>query len=425
MRVGLAEVDITPTEPVFMAGYAARTERSEGVYLPLEARALALEVDGARLVWLTADLIGFDPAFAVPLTERLAQVCEVPLEHVLLSCSHTHCGPTIRRADVARYGADAAAGLDRLTDRLVEVGRAACDDLAPGRLAYGVGTCQMGVNRRTLRDGRTIMVPNPAGTVDPELPVLVVTDESGARRAALVSYACHPTTMGGLLLGPDYIGYLRRGVTDRHPGLQVLFAQGCGGDIKVNNTADGRFNAGPLEAVERLGREVADAALAVLDGPLTELTGPLRTRRTTLDLPLQRLRRAEYEAFAQGNNKFWADWSSQVLAKLDAGEPLAETLPFALQVVTIGDGFCLAALGGEVCVEIGLHLKRRLRERFAQVAVVAYSHGMRGYQAAQRQFAEGGYEVEEWCRYSADLPGPYAPDIEQRIVAAAEDLARG
>lgn len=425
MRLGVAKVDITPDGAVYLAGYAARTERSSGVYLPLEARALALESDAPPLVWLTADLIGFDPFFADPLIERVATACRIPPEHVLLSCSHTHCGPTIRRADIDRYGPDALAGIDRLTDRLVEVCRRACDDLAPGRLSCGVGECRMGIHRRLQHDGRTIMAPNPAGPVDPELPVLVVESDSGERRAVLVSYACHPTTMGGLLLGPDYIGYLRQGIVEQHPDLQVLFAQGCGGDIKVNNTSDGRFNAGPLEAVERMGRQVAEATLAALAGPLVEVHGPVHTRRVTIELPLQQLSRDEYEAFAGGSNSFWATWAKSVLAKLDSGKPLATALPFTLQTVTIGDEFCLAALGGEVCVEIGLHLKRRLRERYSQVVVVAYSHGMRGYQAAQRQFADGGYEVEEWCRYSADLPGPYEPAIEQQIVAAAVDLAGG
>ena len=37
-RAGVAAIDITPTEPVWMSGYAARTKPSEGVLQPLNAK---------------------------------------------------------------------------------------------------------------------------------------------------------------------------------------------------------------------------------------------------------------------------------------------------------------------------------------------------------------------------------------------------
>src|SRR5262249_11999329 len=42
-RAGAAKTDITPKEPIWMAGYGARTHPSEGVRQPLFVKALALE----------------------------------------------------------------------------------------------------------------------------------------------------------------------------------------------------------------------------------------------------------------------------------------------------------------------------------------------------------------------------------------------
>ena len=42
-----------------MAGYAARKDLSQGVHDPLGARAIAFELDGKRLVLVSADLVGF------------------------------------------------------------------------------------------------------------------------------------------------------------------------------------------------------------------------------------------------------------------------------------------------------------------------------------------------------------------------------
>ncbi|MEO7145280.1 MAG: hypothetical protein ABI165_17430, partial [Bryobacteraceae bacterium] len=59
-RAGVARVDITPATPVWLSGFAARTQPATRVLQPLSAKALALEDrDGGRFVIVTADLIGF------------------------------------------------------------------------------------------------------------------------------------------------------------------------------------------------------------------------------------------------------------------------------------------------------------------------------------------------------------------------------
>ncbi|MPZ19487.1 MAG: hypothetical protein GEV06_16445 [Luteitalea sp.] len=56
----VAAVDITPAAKIWMAGYAARTLPSQGVAMPLHAKALALEDEhGTRAVLVTADILGF------------------------------------------------------------------------------------------------------------------------------------------------------------------------------------------------------------------------------------------------------------------------------------------------------------------------------------------------------------------------------
>jgi len=59
-KAGVARVDISPTEPVWMAGYAARTKPSEGVRQRIWVKALALQdAAGATSVLVTSDLLGF------------------------------------------------------------------------------------------------------------------------------------------------------------------------------------------------------------------------------------------------------------------------------------------------------------------------------------------------------------------------------
>src|SRR6516165_3291536 len=58
-KAGVAVRVITPSEPMWMAGYGARNKPAEGKVHDLHIKALALEdADGRRLVLLTSDLVG-------------------------------------------------------------------------------------------------------------------------------------------------------------------------------------------------------------------------------------------------------------------------------------------------------------------------------------------------------------------------------
>src|SRR5512138_3823863 len=58
-KAGVAAVDITPDRSLWMAGFAARTQPSQGVALPLHAKALALQAgDHRTAVLVTVDLLG-------------------------------------------------------------------------------------------------------------------------------------------------------------------------------------------------------------------------------------------------------------------------------------------------------------------------------------------------------------------------------
>src|SRR5688500_3041536 len=73
-KAGLASIDISPTEPIWLAGYAVRTRPSEGAMHPIYAKALALEdFRKNRLVIITSDLLGFTRALAEPIARKLEQ----------------------------------------------------------------------------------------------------------------------------------------------------------------------------------------------------------------------------------------------------------------------------------------------------------------------------------------------------------------
>jgi neutral ceramidase len=200
-KVGIAQVEITPERPVWMAGYAARDHPAEGTVHPLWAKALMVEDGrGQRAVIVTTDLIGLVRDVSDTVGARVHQRTGVPRERIVLSSSHTHCGPVVVGcADNAHHmGSDEWAAAEayrrKLEDRLVDVIAAACAKTQPASVAFGEGTATFAMNRRKVRDQGYAISPNPAGPVDHRVPVLRVTDQDDRPLAVLFGYACHNTT---------------------------------------------------------------------------------------------------------------------------------------------------------------------------------------------------------------------------------------
>src|SRR6266542_2113508 len=80
-QAGAAAVDITPTESIWLAGYAARTKPSESVRQPIHAKALALKDDtGAVSVIVTLDLVGIRREMSEAIAKRAAGELHIPRE---------------------------------------------------------------------------------------------------------------------------------------------------------------------------------------------------------------------------------------------------------------------------------------------------------------------------------------------------------
>ena len=72
MKCGTSQVRITPRVGVELCGYAARVQPSVGVHDDLYVRGLYLEQGRERLLWLHADLIGYDGSWVRALRKDLA-----------------------------------------------------------------------------------------------------------------------------------------------------------------------------------------------------------------------------------------------------------------------------------------------------------------------------------------------------------------
>jgi hypothetical protein len=99
-------------------------------------------------------------------------------------------------------------------------------------------------------------------------------------------------------------------------------------------------------------------AKAVAEAPAgTPLTGPIRTKLTSIDLPLDKPPTREIlEKFSTDKNVFRQRFCKEMLKLMDAGK-LPSAVAFPSQVWHFGSD-TLVALGEETCVEYALRLKK-------------------------------------------------------------------
>src|SRR5688572_21357308 len=127
-KAGTASIVFTPDEPLWLAGYAVRTEPAKGKLSDLRAKALALEdASGARFLILTVDLIAVQLGpTAAGVAEHLHHRHGLARPQIMMAASHTHYGPEVRPDKALFFGIPPqyAAKID---DAAARVRHAMCD----------------------------------------------------------------------------------------------------------------------------------------------------------------------------------------------------------------------------------------------------------------------------------------------------------
>lgn len=421
-RAGVARVDITPQEPTWMAGFAARNHAAEGTLHALWAKALVLEDEqGGRVAIVTTDLIGMTREIADVVAERLAASTGLTREQVVFNSSHTHSGPVLADCAPIAYelDADQTAAINRygraLVDKLAGVVKEAHAAMQPVELEFGEGKATFAKNRRPVRNGQDGIAPNAAGPVDHVVPVLRVCGEQGRPLAILFGYACHATTLvsNSYQYSGDYPGFAQLALEERYPGAIAMFMIGCGADSNPNPR-------GTVELAQQHGKALASAVEETLSGQLVPVREPLAVRLERVELPfIEAPSKAELEKRRGEGNVYQQRLTEVLLKRIEEHGTLASTYPCPVQVVRFGHDMALVALSGETVVDYALRLRRELPHE--RLWIAGYCNEVFAYVPSERVLAEGGYEGGGAMVYFG-WHGPFQSGLEDRIVAKVKQL---
>jgi hypothetical protein len=442
LHAGVARCDITPPIGIAQGNWSAQLhERSEGVDLPLLCTALAIADDAEEVIIAEWDLL-YPPsgAWLAEARARISSLTGVPGDHIRISASHTHSGPSLDQPWFEAGAEMIGPYVASLTDRLAGVCMAAHRAMRPAFVGGGKGSCAVNASRRRPHQpGRPMLAPNPAGFSDHEVGVIRIDDAGGQPIAVLANYAAHPTILAwdNRLISPDYPGTLRRTV-ESITGATCLFLQGAAGDQDTLRdysceVEDARWvgkqvgieAARVAELIETrptrltIGRFVESSwtmgvAERVPDG---EPDGTVRCVAQRLDLPLWQRHppTAEELAHLEALKRGLAELRERGAPADDIREAnrlarratldlfvaqrrsQGETLPIEIQAIRIG-ACALVGIPVEPFAAIGAQVKAL--SPFATTFFSGYTNGVEMYMPTADAYPEG-YEV--WMT-------PFAPE---------------
>lgn len=423
-KAGVATVVITPSQPMWMAGYASRTKPSDGVLTDLHAKALAIEDStGSRAVIVTTDLISIPRVLREQVVAAVGQQFKLNGNGLLLNCSHTHCSPVVKDdlelSVMYRLEPEQRTRIEtyfvELRNKLVAVIGAAIEDLQPANLSYSHARCGVSMNRRLPTKEGFQNSPFPDGPVDQDVPVLRVESADKKLKAVAFGYACHNTTTGIQQFNADYAGYAQTEIEKAHPGATALFVMGCGGDQNP-------YPRGQIEWAQSHGKSLANAVEAALLPQAKPIRGPLKANYKEIDLPFEPVTKEELLERRTSKDVYEQRRSEALLADVEKTGRVRSSYPFPVQVLQFGHDLTLITLGGEVVIDYSLRFKKELAD-VCPVWVAGYSNDVMAYIPSERVLREGGYEGTGAMRYTS-LPSPWKSGLEEQIVKTVHELAR-
>ncbi|MEO8351986.1 MAG: hypothetical protein ABI680_09655 [Chthoniobacteraceae bacterium] len=412
LRVGAAQVVITPPPGTPMAGYYHLRESSE-VLDDIYAKALVFEQDDQTAAIVVCDLISLPRHTVVAARKAIESRTGLPGDHVLLAATHAHTGPVIAREssfDDFDGGSTepAVSYTDALPGLIAESVDRAINRLSPARtLAANTTVENLAFNRRFWMDDGTVSwnprkldpgIVAPAGPHDPEVGMLFF--ETPNRDAnvigAFVNYAMHPDTTGGTRISADFPGVLARRLAEMEgPELVTVFANGACGNLNHRNVWWADPQHGPGETA-RLGNILAGAVLGAWPSLAPVETSAPRVRSEIVKLPLRELTETDLEEAREVVRRTRANkaqFMEQVKAfrVLDVMARDQKPHEVEVQVIALGPEIAFVSLPGEIFVELGLAIKAASPFKYTFIAELA--NGSIGYIPNAPAYAEGNYEV--------------------------------
>ncbi len=396
LRAGFARIRLTPEvnapsddpehgrfRQLPLAGLGARHGQSAtGTHDDLWVKAVMVEVNGRRAVWVAADALLVPREVAELASVRLEAELGVPREALYFGATHTH-------SSIGGWGEgwvpEAFAGAfhpgirEWYASRLVAAVGAAISNAAPAALAVGSFAAPEFVRNRLVGE---------RGQVDPEFSVVRVTRNDGAS-AVIGAFAAHATVLGAdnMQFSGDWPGEWERAVEAQTGGLAVFFAGGVGSHAPVPG-------AHSFDGTRRMGQALAQRTAALLPTLSPQPRIAFGTLGLKVDLP---------EIHARVTD-------ARRLRPVIAGRLLPVQGTTFIQGLRLGDALWIST-PCDFSGELALPLKEHFALRGRRLTVTSFNGDYIGYIIPGKYYHLDGYEPRTMSFF-----GPTVPDYFTELI---------
>jgi len=436
---GAATSVITPRLGISINGHF-NDRVAKHIHDELHARCLVLNDGQTRLAIVVCDSCMIPREVMDAAKLLIQQRTGIPAENVLISATHTHSGPTCTGVFQSEPDAEYRKFL---VERIADGVQRAVNQVAPARIAWGVGQEPNQVFNRRWRMKLGTIPPNPfggtndlvrmnppvesadliepAGPTDPDVSVLAVQTPEGKPVALLATYSLHYVGAPGFDISADYFGaFCARvgqllGADRQDPPFVAILANGTSGDINNINFRQKQPAKKPYEQINLVAAVVARETQRVYQSLEFRDWVPLGVAQKEITLGVRRpdeaeLKRAE-EILAKAKGRELRGSEEIYARETVLLKDYPKDVPIIIQTMRIGD-LGIAAIPCEVFVEIGLEIKAR--SPFKPTFTIELANGYNGYLPTPEQHKLGGYET--WRARSSYLEVDAAPKIVHTLM---------
>ena len=466
LHAGVGVGFVTGPVGVSMAGYGGRSDGpstawssllkgSQGFYGYQTVKAIALEVDGERLVLMKLPTMSSESALTDGMVARLQEKYGIDLTgRILTGATHSH-------HTNARYWrlppALGVVGIDsideeivaRLVEEFTDTVKRALDDLGPAEWGYAWQD-DWDPNDDIYADRRHDN--DPLYPKDPRLTLLAVRRPDGTPMATIINFGMHGTSYGkeNDLLSEDAPGAIELKFEERFfaatgQPMLGLFVQSGGGDATPTG---GHLGHPTAQKIELIGEEAAPRIQALYDTIDWRSDATLAVRSRRIDLRYKWMGYEEFPEFTYpgGRPYYWGAWQctspevepgesmeghaksctdlKALITSLGGSVPNGEVHQLYLSVARLGPLF-LVTIPGEPAYSVIKYVREQMATRDddgapLDILVFGYSQDHLLYFTHPDDWFLGGYESE--MSLWGPLAGKYVVDRQMELV---DDLLGG
>ena len=383
LRVGYAEVDITPHGSVETVGFNREDNISRGILKSLLAQVTVWETENIYCL-ITIDSIGFKKELTDNLRNIVCKTLNTSVDKVMICFSHCHSAPN---ADVV------TEYYELVCKKIEESVKDAMRQRHEVCVGCGNAYVDIGVNRREGNNS----LDKRAGI----LKVCNATEEGTTELLILrLTAHCNALKRDNYMISPDFFGDIRDVLKERY-NCPIMIIQGAAGNIapkyfKSKETpidASGDKYIRSENALRDIAQEVLEQSASVIEKiqVKSEVAIQMYSKNTVLYAQVPDYataqaiaEKAKNECGIEGMN-----WLEEVKMLNDCGIEIQDER-VEVQYLKIGK-WCLCGVPYEIMVEFSIRSEQMLRDELFYFN--GYTNGCLSYFPTEEEFDIGGYEV--------------------------------